>query len=55
MMEINAADRGWRYIDLWASIAAQEFTDSPVHLSQQGTSALVELILPHIMKAANGS
>ena len=55
MMEINATDRGWRYIDLWASIAAQEFTDSPVHLSQQGTSALVELIMPHIMKAANGS
>ncbi|HET6446136.1 MAG TPA: hypothetical protein VFI27_16335 [candidate division Zixibacteria bacterium] len=50
----NAADQGWSYIDLWESIAAQEFTDSPVHLSQQGTSALVELILPHIMKAANG-
>jgi len=49
----QAIGQGWAYIDLWDSIASQEFTDSPVHLNQSGTRDLAELILPHIMKIAN--
>ena len=35
---------GWRYLDLWDSIAPDEFTDSPVHLTPAGTRQLAEII-----------
>jgi hypothetical protein len=35
---------GWQYLDLWDSIDAAEFTDSPVHLTAAGTMALAEQI-----------
>jgi len=35
---------GWVYVDLWDAIAPDEFTDSPVHLTPDGSSQLAEMI-----------
>ncbi len=35
-----ATINSWQYIDLWDSIDSQEFTDSPVHLTAEGTEQL---------------
>lgn len=40
---------GWRYLDLWDSIAPGEFTDTPVHLTPAGSRQLAELIAPAIL------
>ncbi len=39
-----AAERGWRLIDLWDQIAPDEFTDSPVHLTPDGSRQLADRI-----------
>ncbi|MGB3714279.1 MAG: hypothetical protein WA996_07610 [Candidatus Promineifilaceae bacterium] len=49
LMGEYAADLGWHYLDLWNGAAAQDFTDSPVHLNSNGSAELAKLILPHIM------
>ena len=44
----------WSYLDLWDSISADEFTDSPVHLTPEGIEAAgSSFILPVIMEMAN--
>lgn len=40
----QAEVNGWAYLDLWDAIAPAQFTDSPVHLTPQGTRSLAELI-----------
>ncbi|MEI2613084.1 MAG: hypothetical protein V9G20_30975 [Candidatus Promineifilaceae bacterium] len=37
-----AAAGQWTYLDLWATIPAAAFTDSPVHLNASGTAHLAE-------------
>jgi hypothetical protein len=39
-----AAAGDWRYLDLWAAVPADEFTDSPVHLTPNGTGQLASLL-----------
>ncbi len=34
----------WNYVDLWDSIASSEFTDSPVHLTPNGSQQLSRLV-----------
>lgn len=38
MLQTKAAENKWRYLDLWNVIAPDEFTDTPVHLTPQGTA-----------------
>ncbi len=40
-----AAENRWNYLDLWDSIAPDEFTDSPVHLTPSGTRQLAQDII----------
>ncbi|MBZ0292835.1 MAG: SGNH/GDSL hydrolase family protein [Anaerolineae bacterium] len=40
----QAEANGWHYIDLWDRLAPEAFTDSPVHLTPQGTQTLAEII-----------
>lgn len=40
----EARANGWQYLDLWDSINAAEFTDSPVHLTAAGTRALSQAL-----------
>lgn len=40
IMAATAEANGWNYVDLWDSIARNEFTDSPVHLTAKGSAQL---------------
>lgn len=40
----TAAAEGWTYLDLWDAVPATEFTDTPVHLTANGTQLLAELV-----------
>ena len=42
----HASGANWTYLDLWDAIPADQFTDSPVHLTPAGTAQLVDLLLP---------
>jgi hypothetical protein len=39
-----AAQNGWHYLDVWDSIAPEEFTDTPVHLTPQGSDQLAQRV-----------
>lgn len=39
-----AATAGWRYLDLWDAIAPDEFADTPVHLTPDGTRQYAALL-----------
>lgn len=39
-----SADAGWQWVDLWDRIPPLEFTDSPVHLSGQGSVLFADLL-----------
>ena len=43
-----AASERWQYVDMWDSIAPADFTDSPVHLTPEGTSKVAELLIRKI-------
>ena len=44
LLEDAAATEGWTYLDFWDAIPADEFTDTPVHLTANGTRLLAELV-----------
>jgi hypothetical protein len=37
MVQETADANNWTYLDIWDSIAAEEFTDTPVHMTPEGT------------------
>ena len=41
----------WDYLDLWDAIPPEQFTDTPVHLTPEGSRQLAELIAPAILDA----
>jgi hypothetical protein len=49
-----AASAGWQYVDMWDSIAPAEFTDSPVHLTPEGTSQIAEIFIRLIFDGKRG-
>lgn len=51
----QAGTNEWRYLDLWDSIAPQEFTNTPVHLTPKGSSQLAERVGAAILGIANGA
>jgi hypothetical protein len=48
----EAAARGWAYVDLWDTVARDQFTDSPVHVTPEAArqisgavqTALIDLL-----------
>jgi hypothetical protein len=40
----TAAVQGWTLLDTWDSVAPDEFTDSPVHMTPEGTRQLAEQV-----------
>jgi len=50
----EAVMNNWHYLDLWDSIAPEEFTDSPVHLTPRGTQQLAQLIAEVIVEVMVG-
>jgi len=50
LLSQTSIDNGWQYLDLWDSIAPQEFTDSPVHLTAHGTEELANRLINTIFE-----
>ncbi|HRN68555.1 MAG TPA: SGNH/GDSL hydrolase family protein [Promineifilum sp.] len=44
LMKALAEAEGWTYLDLWDAIPPEEFTDTPVHLTPNGSRLFAELI-----------
>jgi hypothetical protein len=44
LLNSTVQKNGWHYLDLWNMIAPDEFTDSPVHLTPEGTRQLSEMV-----------
>jgi len=44
MMLVRAESEGWKYLDLWDMVPANEFTNSAIHLTPSGESMLAERI-----------
>ena len=44
LLNNKAAANNWHYLDLWDSIAPDEFTDTPVHLTPNGVAQLAKAV-----------
>lgn len=44
LLSETAAAEGWTYFDLWDAIAPQEFSDTPVHLTAEGSRQFAALL-----------
>ena len=53
MLNDKAAANHWQYLDLWDSIAPDEFTDTPVHLTPQGAAQLAKAVGEAVVKLSN--
>lgn len=45
-----AISNEWHYLDIWDRVAADEFTDTPVHLTPEGSRQMAELLLEEILR-----
>lgn len=48
-----AQESGWQYVDWWDAIALDEFTDTPVHLTAEGTRQVSRMLVEWIQQNAN--
>lgn len=48
----SALENGWNYVDLWDSIDAHEFTNTPLHYSPTGAYQLALSLYPYILEVA---
>ncbi len=48
----EASVDGWHYLDLWNSIPADKFTDTPLHLNPDGENLLAGILEPSIRQLA---
>ena len=46
----KTAANNWHYLDLWDSIAPDEFTDTPVHLTPQGMAQFAQAVGEEILR-----
>ena len=53
ILKKTAEQSGWNYIDAWDLVAPNEFTDSPVHLTPEGSQQLAEYLMPRILELIN--
>ncbi len=45
LLEAEAETHGWRYVDLWQAAGNDQFTNTPIHLTPQGTLQLAYELL----------
>lgn len=45
----------WQLLDLWDTLPADEFTDSPVHTTANGSHLIAEALIPELMAVANSA
>jgi hypothetical protein len=53
LLDAKTSAEGWHYLDLWDSVPAQEFTDTPVHMTPAGVRQTAELIGTALLETAN--
>ncbi len=53
LLNEKAAANQWHYLDLWDSIAPDEFTDTPVHLTPKGTAQFARAVGEEVLRLAN--
>jgi hypothetical protein len=46
----QAQANGWRYLDMWDTIAPDEFTDTPVHLTPAGSAQYARMVGREVLK-----
>jgi len=49
LLQETADAKQWRYLDIWDAIPPGEFTDTPVHLTPAGSTAMAERLSEEIM------
>jgi hypothetical protein len=50
LLNAQVQAKGWHYLDMWNAIAPEEFTDTPVHLTPQGSTQYAQLIGREVLK-----
>jgi len=50
LLNAKAAANNWHYLDLWDSIAPEEFTDTPVHLTPNGMAQFAQAVGEEILR-----
>jgi hypothetical protein len=53
MLTDKAAANNWHYLDLWDSIAPDEFTDTPVHLTPKGMTQFAKVVAEKIVQLSS--
>ncbi len=49
ILKAEALERGWHFLDLWNSIQPDQFTNSAIHLTPEGSAQLAQMISPSII------
>jgi hypothetical protein len=49
----KAALDNWHYLDLWDSIAPDEFTDTPVHLTPNGMTQFAQAVGTEVIRMSS--
>ena len=55
MLGEMALNRNWSYLDIWDTISPLEFTDTPVHLTSEGSRLMAEHLSEEILRMADES
>jgi hypothetical protein len=53
LLEAKTTAEDWHYLDLWDKVPAQEFTDTPVHMTPAGVRQTAALIGTAVLDIAN--
>jgi hypothetical protein len=48
LMQNESSARGWPYVDLWQAAVNTQFTNTPIHLTPQGTLEFAEAIITEL-------
>jgi hypothetical protein len=50
LLEEAAVANEWHYLDIWDRIVADEFTDTPVHLTPEGSRQMAEMVMEEMLR-----
>lgn len=53
LLRDHSNQRRWAYVDLWNAVDPQEFTDTPVHLTPQGTQVFADELVEVLKEIVN--
>jgi hypothetical protein len=53
LMDAESSTQGWQYADLWQAAAHPEFTNTPIHLTPQGTLEFADAVIAELASRFN--